>query len=241
MQLSQSAPQVLPVTYEEYKTMQANRKTGSDSMDQQDFLNLLVTQLQNQDPLDPMDNSDFTSQTTAFSQLEQQIAMAKSLETLITLQQNSQGTSGSLMNSASFIGKVIEFDTNTLTVSSDGSTPISFVSTDNANGAEVRIYNSEGALVGIHNINEPIKRGNNAFNWDGVCSGGVVLQEGSYSYEIIARNDAGEQIEIGTYGEGTVIGVTISGGKTYFKLDNGLVPADSVYSVKEKSSGGTEG
>ena len=69
------------------------------------FLNLLVTQLKNQDPLDPMDSSEFTSQLVQFASVEQQIFQNSNLETLVELQQTNQ-----ISSMVDFIDKVVEVD-----------------------------------------------------------------------------------------------------------------------------------
>ena len=85
---------------------------GKETLDQQDFLNLLVEQLKNQDPLNPTDNADFMAQTTAFSQLNEMQTMNTTMNTMLEMMQRQMSTSTNLFNATSFIGKEIEFSTS---------------------------------------------------------------------------------------------------------------------------------
>jgi flagellar basal-body rod modification protein FlgD len=226
---------VTPATYEEYQAMKKESIRGGDGddMGQQDFLNLLVAQMKNQDPLSPMENAEFTAQTTAFSQLEQMINMNKTLTTMMEAQQSDTTLDETLMNSSSFIGKVIEYSTNTLSVSDAGISPISFYASDAASNATVKIYNEEGNLVATRTIDR-VMRGNNNLVWDGTGDSGVKLGEGMYYFEVSGTTLSGDQLTTSSYGEGEVLGVSMSEGKLYFELAHGLVPADYIYGVKQK-------
>lgn len=229
---SGSVSDILPKTYDQMKEDRLNRSTGDSSIDQDAFLKLLIVQMQNQDPLDPMDNAQFTQQTTAFSQLEQMIGMNKSLTSLVEAQAQNTQIDQSFMNSASFIGKTIEYDTNSLKISSSGSSPISFYASDAAANARVSIYNSEGSLVALVDTGA-VKKGQNAIAWDGVGMGGVELQEGMYSFSVSATASDGSTVGISAYGESVVKGVKVSNGTMYFEVENGLVPSENVYGVKQ--------
>ncbi|MFB7637209.1 flagellar hook assembly protein FlgD [Peribacillus butanolivorans] len=80
---------------------QSDRKTG-DSLGKDDFLKLLLTQLQNQDPSSPMDNTEFIAQMATFSSLEQMMNIGSQIDELIGLNQQN-----SLMNYNSFVGKEV--------------------------------------------------------------------------------------------------------------------------------------
>jgi flagellar basal-body rod modification protein FlgD len=235
MQLSQTMPTAAEVSYADYKAKLTERAEKTDVMDKQAFLNLLVTQLKNQDPLSPMDNADFTAQTTSFSQLEQLISMNKSLESLLSTQSTNTSDYGILATASNVIGKTIEYDTNILSVSEDGVTPISFYSSDVAVSAAVSIYNADQELVGNVNLTD-IKKGANAFPWDGTGMGGAALPKGSYYFTVSAKNAEGNPVTIGSYGEGVVTGAKSSNGELYYEVQGKLVPAESVYSVKETAN-----
>ncbi|MBL5767227.1 flagellar hook assembly protein FlgD [Bacillus sporothermodurans] len=83
-------------------TQNAKRKTGSDILGKDDFLKILMVQLQNQDPLNPMQDKDFIAQMATFSSLEHMTNMSKSMETFVDMQQQNQ-----LVTYSQFVGKEI--------------------------------------------------------------------------------------------------------------------------------------
>ncbi|QQZ07944.1 flagellar hook assembly protein FlgD [Heyndrickxia vini] len=83
-------------------TQNTKRKTGSDILGKDDFLKILMVQLQNQDPLNPMQDKDFIAQMATFSSLEQMTNMSKSMETFVEMQQQNQ-----LITYTQFVGKEI--------------------------------------------------------------------------------------------------------------------------------------
>lgn len=82
----------------------STRKTGTDILGKDDFLRILMTQLQNQDPLNPLQDKDFIAQMATFSSLEQMTNMSKSIENLVNVEQQNN-----LINYNSFVGKEISW------------------------------------------------------------------------------------------------------------------------------------
>lgn len=85
-----------------YSNIQSKRKTGQDILGKDDFLKILMVQLQNQDPLNPMQDKDFIAQMATFSSLEQMTNMNKSMENLVAMEQQNQ-----LVTYTQFVGKEI--------------------------------------------------------------------------------------------------------------------------------------
>lgn len=229
-------------------TQQQNKNkegVGDANLDQQDFLNLLVTQLQNQDPLNPTDNAEFMSQTTAFSQLNEMTTMNSSLEQMLELLSMQAYNNSSLTAGAGFIGKEIEYQTNTVTVGGDSLKNISFYLDGDAlaEKSQINIYNEEGACVAIVKPDKDLTSGQNVIHWDGTGVGGVEVPDGTYYFEVQAFNSAGEQVGVQEYGTGIVQGVKMSNGVLYFDIGEGVVSSEYVYSVRDPnlSSGDNEG
>lgn len=219
---------------------------GDSTLDQQDFLNLLVTQLQNQDPLNPTDNAEFMSQTTAFSQLNEMTNMNSSLEKMLEFLAMQSYNNSSLTAGAGFIGKEIEYQTNTVTVGGDSLKNISFYLADNAASgkSQINICNEEGAVVAVVKPDKDLVSGENIIHWDGKGVGGVEVPDGTYYFEVQAYNTSGELIEVQEYGTGIVQGVKMSGGVLYFDIGTGVVSSEYVYSVydpKPDDGSGGEG
>lgn len=88
--------------YSNYK--KPTKQTGNSDLGKDAFLKLLITQLQHQDPTNPMDDREFISQMAQFSSLEQMQNMTKAMESLLASQQQTQ-----LMNYTSFVGKEVKW------------------------------------------------------------------------------------------------------------------------------------
>src|ERR1700728_4685859 len=124
------------------------------------FLQLLTTQLQNQDPLDPMDTSQFTEQLVEFASVEQQINENTNLQTLISLQQTSEAT-----QAMQLIGSTVTVNstTGTLANASGQSASWALSSPSPATGT-VTITNSAGAVA--HTGTTSLSSGNNTYSWN---------------------------------------------------------------------------
>src|SRR3546814_344036 len=113
--------------------------------DLNNFLTLLTTQLQFQDPMSPLDTHEFTNQLVLFSGVEQQIQQNQNLEQLITLQKN-----GVALGAVDYIGKEIEASGRT-TMLQDGAAKFAYLLPEEAKAASLRIFDSSGSLV-FHEI-----------------------------------------------------------------------------------------
>jgi len=88
--------------------LKQDRKTGNDVLGKDDFLKILMTQLQNQDPMNPMEDKDFIAQMATFTSLEQMTNMNSTLEKFVTSQKGEQ-----LLKYSSMIGKEVEYSFKT--------------------------------------------------------------------------------------------------------------------------------
>src|ERR1051325_11801141 len=114
----------------------------NQTIDKNGFLQLLIAQLKNQDPLQPMDNQQFAVQLATFNSLEQLMDIDKQLTTL----QTTQGQANQF-NSASLIGKQIQADGNTVALQNGGSTTLGYRLSANATKVSLKIQDSNGTLV----------------------------------------------------------------------------------------------
>ncbi len=224
--------QIEPTTIFQQQQAQDEGK-GSSVMDQQDFLNMLVEQLKNQDPLNPVENTDFMTQTTMFTQLDESIKMNEALETLVALSQQQSNNMNTLINGANFIGKEIEFTTNTVTLG-EGITNFAFYlgEAPDAGSTIINVYNAEGELVTSYQPTDVVS-GENIIPWDGVGVGGVTVPDGTYMFEVLAYSASGEQIAVDEFSTGIVKSVSKVNDVLYFDIGTGVVSSEYVYSVKE--------
>lgn len=168
----------------------------------QDFLGMLMTQLQNQDPSSPLDSNQFTQELVSFSGVEQQINTNNSLTQLIQLTQ-----SGEVMQAASMTGKQVEVTSNQIPLqNSTGS--VQFNATT-AEPVAIAISNSSGQVVDTATVNA--QAGQNNWTWNGTSSAGTQLPDGAYNVAVYGSDASGNTSAIPFTVGGTVTGTTNSG------------------------------
>ncbi len=162
----------------------------------QTFLQLLTTQLQNQNPLDPLDTNQFTQQLVQFAQVEQQLKSNTELSTLVSLQQTAQNT-----QALNFVGQTVAVDGDTAPLSNGSATWLMSVSKPAT--ATINITNSSGATV--YSTSGTLAAGQNQpFSWDGKDSSGNQLPDGNYKISVTATDSTGQTVAIPTQIEGIV-------------------------------------
>ena len=168
----------------------------------QTFLTLLTTQLQNQNPLDPLDTNQFTQQLVQFAGVEQQLKTNDSLATLVSLQQTMQAT-----QALQFVGKTAIVDGNTTAMSSSKATwELNVPSTSTIN---INITNSTGQTVFSGKF--PANAGKNQpFNWNGRGNDGTLLPDGTYKLTATATDSAGNTVAVNTHVAGVVDSVDLT-------------------------------
>jgi flagellar basal-body rod modification protein FlgD len=196
----------------------------------EDFLNLMVTQLKNQDPLNPLDNNEFISQTTQFSSLEQLINIAESIKQLTENQTNSN-QNNSLYSASNFIGKEVKYFSNTLNLKDEGAL-IGYELDDVPASVSIQIINSSGTPV-AEIVPSEYQYGFNELIWDGLNAEGNKLPNGVYNFVVNAYDSEGNQIPYRSYTSGTANGVSMIDGNLKFSVDNNEVASDTIFSVYE--------
>lgn len=191
--------------------------TGQINADFNFFLRMLTTQLQNQDPTEPMDVSQMTQQIATYSGVEQQIQTNTKLEALLTSNKQSQ-----LSTAVSYIGKEVETDGNvgTLSYAQDGTETgtanFSYTLPEGVKSATVTIKDAEGNVV--HTGNGPVAAGENVVKWNGISSiTNKPVDAGQYTIEVTAK-DASDNVigNIVTGGDGKLSYAATSYGQAVF-------------------------
>lgn len=168
------------LTTTQYQSQQSAKAAQSSSMGQSAFLTLFTTQLKNQDPTSPVQNSDFVAQLAQFSQLEATTSMQSSLQSLVKSMGNS-----SLMGAASLIGKTVGVPSGPVTVSNGNVSQASINLPTGADGVTVNIYNSTGSLVNTMTYGTQVA-GNMQLSWNGTDTAGNTVPNGYYVYKVSA-------------------------------------------------------
>ncbi len=154
---------------------------GRDVIDKDEFMNLLVEQLKHQDPLNPMDNAEFTAQMAQFASLEQLQNVNSNLEDLHSYQAALFNE-----NAVSFIGKSVKAVDNSINVTNGASDALRFDLEYDASETYVSIYDSDDNLVRTIELNETLGAGEQSVTWDGMDDGGTPVSDGEYSYLVQA-------------------------------------------------------
>ncbi|MEE8501417.1 MAG: flagellar hook assembly protein FlgD [Kiloniellales bacterium] len=194
------------------------------------FLLLLTTQLQNQDPLDPMRSEEFTQQLVQFAGVEQSINTNKKLDQLVQLQTSSQ-----LNSAVSFIGKLVEVIHDQLLLK-DGAAKISYGLDRNAAHTIIGIIDQNGRAV--RTIQGETGAGRHEFEWDGRDSNGAQLPDGVYGFTVVATDDDEQTVDTVSASFGRVTGVEIVDNAPRLNIGELGVPFDAVFAVREDELGG---
>jgi flagellar basal-body rod modification protein FlgD len=191
----------------------ASSTSSSLTMGKNDFLKLFVTQLQNQNPLSPMDSANFTSQLAQFSSLEQLTNLNTSMSNLVDYQNSMQN-----VLAISLIGKTVQVAGNQAALS--GTADINFNLPSATAKTTLSIFNSSGTCVRQVELGAE-STGDVKYAWDGKNSQGVTLPNGQYTFSIAAADASGAAVTATTLMYGTVTGITFENSTTYLVLDNG--------------------
>lgn len=193
---------------------QAAESTSKLAQNFDTFLTLLTAQLQNQDPLKPVDSTEFTNQLVQFSGVEQQIETNKSLADLITLTANS--TAAGL---AGYLGQTVEIDSLSADLGSEGIEWL-YELPEGTTKASLAVQSENGQIVYSEKIDA--STGKKTFEWDGEQTTGSDLTKGNYSLVIRAEDEAGEVLDVPVSVRAKVSGVDMSTGDTSLSTEAGL-------------------
>jgi flagellar basal-body rod modification protein FlgD len=198
------------------QTPQPAARKDSKSLGQEDFLALMITQLQSQDPLKPMENGEFIGQMAQFSTVTGISEMTKSVSTL-----TEAYNSGQALQAASMVGRTILTEGSSASLTADqaltGAVDLPYAT----QSAKVRIYSDTGQLVRELPLG-PQDAGISNFSWDGTLANGQTAPAGRYSMTAAIESRTGDTALV-TYIASKVSSVTLSGNGsgTQLRTDSG--------------------
>ena len=187
---------------------------GDSTLDQQDFMKLFITQLQYQDPMEPMDSYEMASQLAQFSNMEATMKMADNMEQLLAYQ-----TSQNNLQLLTLIDKDVQAFGNQVAVVDGEATATEFTLTDAAEICIVEIYDAAGRLVRTVDMGYQAA-GTHELAWDGRNFNDDQVDDGAYSYRVDALNALGGQIEVDYRTTGHVTGLEFNSGQAVLTVDN---------------------
>lgn len=188
------------------------------------FLNLLTAQIQNQDPLSPMDTTQWTQQLVQYSQVEQSL---KTNDYLKTIAAHSGDT---MSNAVSYIGKTVSTTDPTATLN-NGSANWNYNVADDAAAVTLKVTDSNGNVL-YSETNTDVASGDHGFTWDGKTSSGKAMTSGDYTLSVTATDASGDTVATTRGVTGTVSSAsTASDGTIEITVNGSKVPLSSVTSV----------
>ncbi|MBD3232839.1 MAG: flagellar hook capping protein [candidate division Zixibacteria bacterium] len=214
-----------------WEAASAGLTANNQLMGKEDFLQLLVAQLSNQDPLEPMQDTEFVSQLAQFSSLEQlhnlndNVAGNSELDYLL-----SQTISNSM--ATQLIGKEVVAVGNVIELDSENDPTIGFKLQGAAQEVTISIYDSDGSLV--RTITESdFDSGINQIEWDGEDSNGNQLSDGSYTFSVSAEDTSGASVVATPLRIGKVESVSYNAGAAYLMINGQRITLGDIIEVRE--------
>lgn len=219
-------------TTSQTSTVSANKSVlGKD-----DFLKLMIQQLKNQDPLNPMDGTAYASQLAEFSSLEQ----LSNLNSNIKDSMNANALLTQSINNtmiATLIGKEAKISGNEVQLNGQESITLGYNMPSNTIASKIKVYNEKGALIRvIENI--PNEVGSNKLSWDCLDNNGDKLPNGKYTFEVEAKNMKGEFLTIDTFKAGVIDGVRFTENGAVVKINGAEYSIADILEILNSTNGG---
>lgn len=200
----------------------AGNALGSLTSNYSDFLSLLTTQLQNQDPTSPMDSSQFTSELVSFSGVEQQINTNTNLSQLVSLTQ-----AGNIAQASSMLGATVTA-TSTKVPLQNGSAALTFTA---ASAGPVTVAVSNAAGENLYDGAVNATAGANNWTWNGTDSNGATLPDGAYNVAVTSTTSDGTATTLPFTVTGTATSVDSQSNNLTLNLGAVNVPFTAIQSV----------
>jgi flagellar basal-body rod modification protein FlgD len=167
----------------------------------QTFLTLLTTQLQHQNPLDPLDTNQFTQQLVMFAQVEQQLKSNDQLSTLVSLEQSAQATTA-----LAYVGQTVAINGQTAALTNGQATWSLHVPKPAAGTITIASQTGQTVYTGGYTM----QAGSQNFTWDGRDNNGVQWPDGNYTITVTAKDASGQSVAIPTDIQGVVDSIDLT-------------------------------
>jgi len=222
---------------------------GSSALGRDEFLQLLVAQLRNQDPTSPQDGHEFAAQLAQFSQVEQLTnisssmqgqtqqlaALAGALDGLRTGQADlASQLSGriNLQSATGLIGQTVEVGGGAIDWSGEGTAPVHVRLGGDAREVTVTVRDADGDVVRTLRSGG-LGEGDHVLDWDGALDDGSAAPAGAYTVTVSAVGANGQAVDATAVTTGTVDRLTVEGDGVYLWIGGRPVPFESLLSVRE--------
>jgi len=198
---------------------------GKNTLGKDDFLRLLIAQLEAQDPLEPMDAQDFSAQLAQFSTLEQITNANDHLKDIKTFEQALSNSSA-----LALIGKKVDAPGNVIDLGSGEPATLRYLLGAEAGKVTIDIFDVSGRLVNTLTLGAQSAGGQQAA-WAGTDSSGNPLPEGEYTFRVSAEDASGNPVNALTLSQGLVTDVLFENGRAFAKVNGAIIPVNEIIRV----------
>ena len=218
----------------QYNATSLRNKASTNSEDgkklgKQDFLNLLMTQMANQDPMDPMDSEGMMRQLASMGTVEQLQNLNSQTAKMMEIQQHiARSTAGSLL------GKDVEVGAREIPLNNGETIPVTYKLDGSADRVMLLVHDSTGEMIREINL-ESRAQGAHEFAWDGRDNDGDMMPNGNYNYNVFARTDGGEEVGVTLTKSGQVSMIRFEGSEPLLKVNGEWVEAKGIIGLGNKS------
>lgn len=215
----------------EKKTSQ--KRAPKSTMDKDDFLKLFVTQLQNQDPLNPKENSELAAQLAQFNGLEQMLNVNKTLEKMNQAQSQKR-----TIDLVDYIGKEVLTNRSQFRVDAQKNSPLEFEIEKEVGQAVAELRDSTGAIVHTQELGV-LKPGKNSVQLETSGKQGSKVPTGMYTLSILGVDGDGKETNVDIKTRTKITGINFQGGGDKLYSENGELSMDDIIGIGNINSFGT--
>ena len=203
------------------QSQSVSQTSTKNTLTQQDFLNLLVAQMKNQDPLNPVDDNQMAAQMAQFASLDALNNINTTLGNIASMN-NLQGIG--------LIGKKVEATGNSLLIE-NGNVSNGYYQLSNPGKVTIQIYDAQGQLV--RTIDDGLKdTSKQKIVWDGKNQQGATLPDGTYLFQVSAVDGNGQAISVSSSSVDTVTGVSFENGVVYLNCGSKKITLSDILSIQ---------
>lgn len=209
---------------------EAPQAQGSSQLGKDEFLRLMMAQLQAQDPTAPQSSEAFVAQLAQFSSVEQLTGLNSMMESLLVAQAANNQT-----QIAGLVGKDVVYTTDAITLGVDGATPVRVTPDATAADVVVTIKDESGTVVRTMHLGAATAEGVD-YTWDGLDDQGRPMPEGEYSISATATDAQGNPIDVDVGASGHIDAVSFDGGVPMLVIGGLKIPVGDVVQIAEPST-----
>ncbi|AXS41582.1 FlgD immunoglobulin-like domain containing protein [Breoghania sp. L-A4] len=206
-------------------TTTSSTSTSSLGLTSNDFLTLMLEQIQNQNPLDPTDTDSYMEQLVSYGSYDTLNSINDQITSLTTSMESMISNTG-----LGYVGKTVEANGNTNTLT-DGSATYGYSLDEDASSVSISILDESGATVWTGS--GETEAGSHSFVWDGTTTDGTQLEDGgNYTIAVEALDANGDSITGSTTVTGVVTGIDVENDESVLTLGDSTISIDDVISIK---------